>query len=173
MKELYEGLEEDEKEYYNKLWMVTGRREAPIHPMVYEHPFRKEKDGSLGETTMLFHCGQSFVQGFYKDENRDGNGGVVDVNTENLIPAAAIQQKLTQSIESKLDKIGLRMKWQKGDFMINDNLGLAHYASQRTQSEAKNVGLRVLHRTTIAGGSETVPRKGDGRQSFTVQHSYY
>ena len=79
-----------------------------------------------------------------------------------------IQDELTQKIESKLDDLGLRMKWQAGDFLITDNLGLAHYASEGTQGCAEDVGLRVLHRTTIVGGMETVPRKNDGRKSFTV-----
>lgn len=59
------------------------------------------------------------------------------------------------------------MCWSAGDFAIVDNLGIAHYATPGTQDEAAH-GLRILHRTTIAG--ETTPTKGDGRQSFRMGH---
>lgn len=40
-----------------------------------------------------------------------------------MLPAGPVQQESTEVIESKMDKLGLRMKWEEGDFMINDNLG--------------------------------------------------
>ena len=43
------------------------------------------------------------------------------------------------------------MQWQPGDFIISDNLGVAHEASPQTQMTVSDVGLRVMHRTTIAG----------------------
>lgn len=46
--EFYESLPKETRERYDKLWMVTDeRRQAPIHPLVYQHPFRHE-------TTMLY-----------------------------------------------------------------------------------------------------------------------
>eukprot|EP00978_Attheya_sp_CCMP212_P037507 scaffold177439_cov46-Attheya_sp.AAC.3 len=168
LKELYDGLSSQEQEYYNTLWMVTGKRQAPIHPLICQHPFR-------GETTMLFHCGRSFVQGWYQDvTTTTGHTDGVDrvkTNVNHMVPAETIQDKLTNEIESRFDEIGLRMKWEQGDFMINDNLGLAHYASDGTQANSQTVGLRVLHRTTITGGPETVPQKADGRQSFKLNNS--
>jgi alpha-ketoglutarate-dependent taurine dioxygenase len=168
LKELYDGLSPQEQEYYNTLWMVTGRRQAPIHPLICQHPFRPN-----GEKTMLFHCGRSFVQGWHEDVTTTGTDGVnrVKTNVNHMVPAETIQEKLTSAIESRFDEIGLRMKWEQGDFMINDNLGLAHYASDGTQANAQTVGLRVLHRTTITGGPETIPQKADGRQSFTPNNS--
>lgn len=157
LKELYDSFSTEDKEYYDKLWMVTGKRQAPIHPLVGTHPFRPNN-----ETTMTFHCGLPFVKGWYEDKDAK------EVNTDRMIPAGDVQRKLTNSIEAVLDNIGLRMQWEAGDFLLTDNLGLAHYASEGTQEDAKVVGLRVLHRTTIVGGPETVPRKEDGRKSFTV-----
>ena len=43
------------------------------------------------------------------------------------------------------------MQWKPGDFIITDNLAVAHEASPQTQMAVKDVGLRVMHRTTIAG----------------------
>ena len=111
---------------------------------------------------MLFHCGEPFVRGWLHEDN-DGR-----INVDKLLPSLPIQQELTREIESRLDKFGLRMKWQQGDFMINDNLGLAHYASEGTQQDWQTVGLRILHRTTIVGGDETIPEKADGQSSFTI-----
>ena len=169
LKELYDSFSKEEKEYYEKLWMVTGRREAPVHPLVYKHPFRAND-----ETTMLFHCGKPFVQGWYQDQGddtADTRHTLNGVDTSKLIPAGSIQNKLTKAIESNLEEIGLKMKWEQGDFMISDNLGLAHYASEGTQESSQIVGLRILHRTTIVGGSATIPRKADGRQSFASDAS--
>jgi len=159
--EFYESLPQETRQRYDRLWMVTERRQAPVHPLVYQHPFRNE-------TTMLFHCGKPFVSGWYQDEEmEDGTRQVTPALTE-LLPSWPIQQELTREIESRLDDLGLRMKWQQGDFMINDNLGLAHYASEGTQEDPQKVGLRILHRTTVVGGPETVPQKADGRKSFTI-----
>lgn len=168
LKELYDSFSADEREEYNKLWMVIGRREALVHPLVYKHPFRPGD-----EATMLFHCGRPFVRGWCREnseENVDDNDAHVinGVDTSNMIHPTVIQDQLTKKIESELDRIGLQMKWRKGDFLITDNLGLAHYASEGTQGRSEKVGLRILHRTTIVGGSETVPTKLNGRKSFTV-----
>lgn len=155
LKEFYNSLPDTTRDRYDHLWMVTGRRQAPIHPLVYQHPFRHE-------TTMLFHCGRSFVDGWFS-ENESG-----EIDTTSMIPATTIQRELTMAIESNFEELGFAMQWQKGDFMINDNLGLVHYASDGTQVDKEAVGLRILHRTTITGGPETVPRKVDGRTSFVL-----
>ncbi|KAL7478733.1 hypothetical protein ACHAW6_004487 [Cyclotella cf. meneghiniana] len=171
LKELYDSFSEEDKIYYNTLWMVTGRRrELLLHPLVCRHPFRKEE-------TLLFHCGRPFVRGWCRDHDHinkckhenNGESYVVNgVDTQNMIDASIIQDQLTQKIEAEFHALGLHMKWQRGDFMITDNLGLAHYASEGTQKCRQDVGLRILHRTTIVGGEETIPSKFDGRKSFTV-----
>jgi alpha-ketoglutarate-dependent taurine dioxygenase len=155
LREFYESLPEKTRVQYDHLWMVTGRRQAPIHPLVYQHPFRHE-------STMLFHCGRPFVDGWFTEES-NGN-----IDTTYKIPASNIQEQLTSALESKFEELGFCMKWQVGDFLISDNLGLAHYASDGTQADRNEVGLRILHRTTIVGGPETVPRKADGRTSFVL-----
>jgi taurine dioxygenase len=173
LKELYDSFSSEEQSNLDKLWMATGRRQAPIHPLVYKHPFRPN------EKTMLFHCGKPFVEGWYKDaenseEIEEGNGNIINqVNVDNLISPGIIQEKLTRKINSIVDDLGIKMEWEKGDFMISDNLGLVHYASEGTQTSSHAVGLRILHRTTIVGGAETVPTKLDGRKSFKTSHSTF
>ena len=53
----------------------------------------------------------------------------------------------------------LRMvhRWESGDFIIADNLAIGHEASSDTQRPPEQIGLRVMHRCTIAG--TTVPEK--------------
>ena len=49
------------------------------------------------------------------------------------------------------------MNWREGDFAIIDNLAVGHYASPDTQESVSKAGLRILHRTTVAGTN--VPAK--------------
>ena len=47
--------------------------------------------------------------------------------------------------------------WESGDFIISDNLAVGHEASPQSQFERSKVGLRVMHRVTVAGKSK--PKK--------------
>ena len=51
----------------------------------------------------------------------------------------------------------LLLQWRPGDFIISDNLAVAHEASPETQLSEMDMGLRVMHRVTIAG--QHVPTK--------------
>lgn len=44
-------------------------------------------------------------------------------------------------------------QWSVGDFIISDNLSVAHEAAPETQLPRSEVGLRVLHRVTTKGHS--------------------
>lgn len=157
LKELYEAQNDPTKERWDRLWMITGGRRSPVHPLTYKHPVR-------GDTTMCFHCGEPFVQAFAMDNGIEPSKDRKMSN--HLLESRPVQEELTEAIEDNLDDLGLKMKWEAGDFTINDNLGLAHYASPGTQGDSSENGLRVLHRTTVLGGPETVPHKADGRGSF-------
>ena len=47
--------------------------------------------------------------------------------------------------------IQYRHKYESGDFIISDNLAVGHEASPDTQKPPEIIGLRVMHRVTIAG----------------------
>jgi alpha-ketoglutarate-dependent taurine dioxygenase len=49
------------------------------------------------------------------------------------------------------------IQWEVGDFIISDNLAVGHEATPETQLPVSKVGLRVLHRTTVAG--KWIPQK--------------
>ena len=66
---------------------------------------------------------------------------------------------MTKRITAKLEEPDrcLALEWDEGDFGIIDNLAVAHYAAPATQTSAEKAGLRILHRTTVAG--DNVPTK--------------
>jgi len=151
LKEFYELQDEKTRMHWDRLWMVTGRR-ALAHPLVWKHPTR-------GDTSMMFHCGPPFCAAWAVDDE--------DKKVNSMLPPSVIQNELGERLDEAVDKVGVKMKWEPGDFAINDNLGNCHYAPPGTQSNRRKAGLRILHRTTVAG--EVVPTKADGRASFLVQ----
>lgn len=56
-----------------------------------------------------------------------------------------------------IDSLIQTFQWHEGDFIISDNRAVAHEATPETQYPVSKVGLRILHRTTIAGSS--IPTK--------------
>jgi len=155
LKEFYESQDEETRARWDKLWMITGRQQF-AHPMVYKHPTR-------GDTSMMFHCGPPFCAGWGVDDDAADS---TKRNVAHMLRPNVMQDELTERLNDAVDKLGVKMQWEAGDFAINDNLGNAHYAAPGTQSYRKSAGLRILHRTTIAG--EVVPTKADGRSSFMV-----
>lgn len=50
--ELYEGAPPPVRDRWRSAWVVSDRREGPVHPLVYPHP-------ETGLPTMLFHLGMT------------------------------------------------------------------------------------------------------------------
>lgn len=63
--------------------------------------------------------------------------------------------RILEEIHNEIIKDDRRLiyshKWEDGDFIISDNLAVGHEATPETQYPVSEVGLRVLHRTTIQG----------------------
>jgi len=155
LKEFYEMQNEETKARWDRLWFVTGKR-GYTHPLVYRHPVR-------GDATMLFHCGEPFCAAWAVDDDAEDT---TKRRPQYLVRKERVQDELTALLDSAVDTIGIKMNWEVGDFAINDNVGNCHYAPPGTQTPAQKAGLRILHRTTIAG--ESVPTKFDGRQSYLL-----
>lgn len=156
LKEFYEMQDEETKGRWDRLWFMPGS-DTYNHPLVCRHPIR-------GDTTMVFHCGQSFCYavGF------DGDGtNSVEMRLDKYLPPDVLQDELSGKLNVAVDEIGYKMRWEVGDFLFCDNIGSVHYATPGTQSDSKEMGLRILHRTTIAG--EDIPTKVDGRSSFVLE----
>lgn len=158
LKEFYEMQDEETRRRWDRYWMITGRGDGMAHPLVYKHPVR-------GDTTMLFHCGPPFCSAWGVDDDDAQISG--ERRMKESIRPNLVQDELTRRLDEAVDKIGVKMIWEEGDFAINDNLGNCHYAAPGTQNPQKTAGLRILHRTTIAG--EHIPTKADGRQSFPIE----
>jgi taurine dioxygenase len=159
LNEFFQSQDEPTRRQWDKLWMLTGNGNY-AHPLVYQHPER-------GDTAMVLHCGRPFCAGWAVDDETaaaaagaspDRRGAVA------VLPAAAVQEELAARLDAAVGAIGIKVRWEAGDLAVCDNLGTVHYAPPGTQGSRGLVGLRILHRTTIAG--ETVPAKSDGRRSF-------
>ncbi|VVC41405.1 Hypothetical protein CINCED_3A020741 [Cinara cedri] len=134
--ELIQSLDKDTYDIWNQAWMVSDRRSSPIHPLIYKHPL-------TGKPVLCFHLGMttSFIWNFNLPSKR------VATDEE--------YKKLLNSIESKINQNNGQFiyvhKWEPGDFIISDNLAVGHFAHSSTQAPRSEVGLRILHRTTVKG----------------------
>jgi len=142
MTELIEQLPKKKFDEWNRLWMVSDRRTGPIHPLVYRHPVTKLP-------VMCFHLGMT--SDFMYDYGTE-NEKIADNNAFRRI----IQDIYEEFVKDNLS-IQYKHKWSEGDFIISDNLAVAHEASPETQLPRSQVGLRILHRTTVKG--TTAPSK--------------
>ena len=142
LRELLDDLPEAMRGRWDRYWFVGDR---VVHPLTYNHP-------TTGADTMVFHCGGAFARALAIDY--DAASG------------AAFEVMAGDGLQSVLDEITARLedparmyvhRWEVGDLAIIDNLAVAHYAPPETQDAAGSAGLRILHRTTVAGTSS--PRK--------------
>lgn len=142
LRELLESLSDDARGRWDRYWFVGDR---VVHPLTYNHP-------TTGERTMVFHCGGAFARAIAVDYD--------------AVSGAAAEVIAGEGLQSVLDQITARLedparkyvhRWDVGDLAIIDNLAVGHYAPPATQDAAGKAGLRILHRTTVAG--TTSPRK--------------
>jgi alpha-ketoglutarate-dependent taurine dioxygenase len=155
LQEFYALQSEETRHRWDTLWMCPGGE--AVHPLVYTHAVR-------GDTTMMFHCGEPFCQGWIQQTHPTTALDTQD-STLTFLPPRGVQRELTEKLDEALDTIGIRLQWEEGDMAFNDNLAMAHYASPGTQGGGgrEGQGLRVLDRTTVAG--DTTPGRG-GVESF-------
>jgi alpha-ketoglutarate-dependent taurine dioxygenase len=138
LNELLNSQPEDTLSRWRRMWFVPDKAQF-AHPLTYPHP-------RSGIETMMFHCGAPFCRAFIIDLNK---------STQEVYEPRNVQAEITEAIESS--RLVYAMEWQDGDYGIIDNLALAHFAPEGTQEDQNKVGLRVLHRTTIAG--DTMPAR--------------
>lgn len=165
--EVFESLPRARQEQWTKLWFVTDAGRA--HPLVHRHPY-------TARPALCFHCGEPFVRTFLREietkvEAGDGGGGdgsaAGNINAHSAHARASAApvvealdwtetQAMLATIAAALEQPDLILKheWEEGDFAIMDNLALGHLAHSDTQRSPADVGLRLLHRTTVAGKHE-------------------
>mmetsp|Transcript_3750 Transcript_3750/g.4681 ORF Transcript_3750/g.4681 Transcript_3750/m.4681 type:complete len:305 (-) Transcript_3750:386-1300(-) len=132
-----------------KLWNDLYFYGDAIHPLIYPHP-------ATNLDTMVFHCGPPFVHGFLKGFREEDNSAeeIYDFQRTSLLLS-----EITNCLEDP--ELMHVQNWDEGDFAIIDNLGCAHYAPPETQLPRSSVGLRILHRTTVAGDTKPKTRQQD------------
>lgn len=134
--ELIENLGCEKRRRWERLWMVSDRRECVVHPLIYSHPISKKK-------ILCFHLGmtEAFIWDYGKEHER------LTSSSETMSIINEIHHEFVKNNKA----IQYSHKWEAGDFIISDNLALGHEASPETQHPVEEVGLRVMHRTTVAG----------------------
>ncbi|CAL1542438.1 unnamed protein product [Lymnaea stagnalis] len=134
-KELLMSISSEKRASWDRLWMV-GNGHDIIHPLIYTHPETKEH-------VMCFHLGM--IRCFIWDYGTQ-NQRMTDYNE-----TRQIFQDIHDEIVKDNEKLVYEHHWERGDFIISDNRAVAHEATPETQYPVSMVGLRVLHRTTVAG----------------------
>ncbi|KAK7578096.1 hypothetical protein V9T40_010301 [Parthenolecanium corni] len=134
--ELIERLDPETYSRWNRLWMLSDRRSGPAHPMIYKHPITKKP-------VLCLHLGMTerFLWDYKSPDER-----ITDPSE-----SRALLEEIHEQIVKKNSDLIYRHEWQPGEFVMSDNLAVGHEAVPETQLSRKDVGLRVLHRTTIKG----------------------
>lgn len=144
MRELVESLTGEKRKEWERLYFVA-RGSYVVHPLIYPHPDTKNP-------TMLFHNGRPFVQTYARDYTYETG------KAESTFSKSEIS-KFRGELSKRLQANAVGYEWELGDFAVIDNLAIAHFASPGTQRRRNEVGLRILHRTTVAGSNR--PMKGN------------
>ena len=135
--ELIERLDDSKRQFWERLYMASDRRGNCVHPHIYPHPLTKLP-------TLCFHLGMT--------DHYVLDGKLLDEEATEEIKAGIHEEFVKNNGD-----IQYVHEWQPGDFLISDNLALGHEAAPETQLSTSHVGLRVMHRVTIAGKHQ--PRK--------------
>lgn len=132
--EIIEGLDEEKRQVWDSLWMVSDSREI-VHPLIYSHPETKKP-------VLCFHLGMTgaFIQNYGSKSQKN----LSSKESEKIL------DQIYNEIKKNPDLI-YHHKYSQGDFIITDNLAVGHEASPDTQLPRSQIGLRVMHRVTIAG----------------------
>ncbi|KAG7169150.1 Alpha-ketoglutarate-dependent 2-4-dichlorophenoxyacetate dioxygenase-like [Homarus americanus] len=139
--EIIEELPRDQRIRWERLYMISDRRSGPIHPLIYTHPLSKKK-------VLCFHLGMT--EGFVWDYKTPQQRVTSEEETYALL------QEIHHEFIKDNKARQYRHNWSVGDFILSDNLSVAHEAAPETQLPRSQVGLRVLHRVTTLGCSPPV-----------------
>ncbi|XP_045611748.2 alpha-ketoglutarate-dependent 2,4-dichlorophenoxyacetate dioxygenase isoform X1 [Procambarus clarkii] len=134
--EIIEELPRDQRIRWERLYMISDRRSGPIHPLIYSHPLTKKK-------VLCFHLGMT--EGFIWDYKTPEQRSTSEEETY------AILQEIHHEFIKDNKARQYRHEWSVGDFIISDNLSVAHEAAPESQLPRSKVDLRVLHRVTTVG----------------------
>jgi len=144
--EIIESMDDEKRSYLERLHMVSDGRRGASHPVLYSHP-------ETGKRTMCFHLGMT--EGFVIDRETPDERLLTEAECDSVL--SAILDEFVHRGDGSYRDLVYPHEWRPGDFIISDNLALGHEASPETQLPPSRVGLRVMHRVTVAG--KTPPKK--------------
>eukprot|EP00051_Salpingoeca_urceolata_P013493 m.169562 g.169562 ORF g.169562 m.169562 type:complete len:318 (-) comp17807_c1_seq8:51-1004(-) len=133
--DLLQDVPQSKRDFWRRLTFISA--DGICNPLVWLHPVTREE-------CMVFHCGRSFMRGLAIDVGTEAQRELSEEETEQVI----------LDLEQQLSTRSYKMAWEDGDFALVDNLALAHFATPETQLRPDEVGLRILHRTTVHGDGQ-------------------
>ena len=66
---------------------------------------------------MIFHCGGPFCAGFIQEEEKEEEDPSSSPK-RTMLPAERLQDEIGRKLDAVVDKIGVRLGWEEGDFAI-------------------------------------------------------
>lgn len=134
----FDCLPKEKQEEWSK-YVSVNSASGVLHPVVHEHWIS-------GRKSVWLHLGMT--------------SAVIRVDKENNTTRLLDKDELTtlmndynDLLDSGLPENGgnfsISQPYQEGDFIVTDNLAIAHRASPQAHASPEIHGLRVLHRTTI------------------------
>ena len=132
--EIIENAPREKRDLWDRLWMMSDRRSGPT--LVYSHP-------ETGKLVLCFHLGMT--QGFIQDYNMTNQRKLSEQETKEVL--SGIHQEFVKNE----GEIQYHHIYISGGFIVSNNLAVGHEASPDTQQSPEIIGLRVMHRVTIAG----------------------
>lgn len=147
----HDALTPDEQRIWSRRVSINSNS-GIVHPMVHEHPISKRK-------SIYLHLGMTGAVA----EMKDGVEEVKSMDDLRLLE----QHEMTHLFNRYNDILNNPdyshdHAYEEGDCIIIDNLAIAHRASKAAHTSAGTQGLRILHRTTVAGMIDFDPHPNFG-----------
>jgi len=143
----YDALPPDRQDFWERLTTVNSNG-GVLHPAVHEHPISKRK-------SIWLHLGMTGAV-IEKEKDEDGFRLLKEDEMKQLFHE--YNNVLNAGVEN--GTYGIAYTYEEGDFIIIDNLAVAHRASPEAHMAPDKVGLRIMHRTTIAAMQNFIPKFG-------------
>ncbi|MGM0533705.1 MAG: TauD/TfdA dioxygenase family protein, partial [Campylobacterota bacterium] len=142
----YDALPQHLKEFWSRLSSVNSAS-GVVHPVVHDHPVSKR-------TSIWLHLGMTGAV-IEKLPDRDGF---------RLLQADEMKTLFHQYNDilnaGLTDGYATAYEYEENDCVFIDNLALAHKAAPQAHMSAKKQGLRIMHRSTVAGTHDFAPGFG-------------
>ena len=136
----HDALSPEEQEQWSRRVSVNSNS-GVVHPMVHQHPIS-------GRKSVWLHLGMTgavleMKKGVEKVERKEEMRLLEEHEMSNLFNR--YNELLNNGAYSR------DHAYEVGDFVIFDNLAVGHRATKQAHASASVQGLRIVHRTTVAG----------------------